>query len=289
MAVSTLFIAACGGGGGGTSNTGAALATQSVGTSGGTVSVSDPSSPLANTSIAIPANALSAATTITIGQVTSGTGFPSDVLVATIGPNGTQFSSPATVTLNYSPAYLTDLGLPSTDIDTTHLKMVTMDPGMDTETLQTNSVNTANHTVTAYTTHLSNFAVVGYSNASLNGTYGAMTYSFQAATHQPNTPAVGTPQAAPLGFKTSIGTATFDGQGNFSFTATSDVDGTGGSNSGSGTYSVASDGSFVIAVSGGDALSGYVLAGGSVAVFSENPGSGAPPEIHVAIKTGAIG
>lgn len=284
-------IAACGGGSSSSSSSSSGvLVSHSVTSSGGTAAVTDPSSPLANTSITIPSGALKSATTITIAQVTSGTGLSSDVLVADIGPTGTTFATPATVTIDYSSAYLTDINLLPADADTTHLKVVAMDPGVANETLPTTSVDATNHTVSAKTTHLSDFAVLGYTDATLDGTYGAVTYTYDNGdvSSQPATSAQGHPQAPPLGFETTNGTATFDGKGSFTFTGTKNVNGTAGSSSASGTYTVNSDGSF--SMSGGDGFSvtGHVLAGSSVAIFSENP-AGSSPKIYVAVKSGASG
>jgi hypothetical protein len=70
---------------------------------GGTVSLPN------GTSVSIPAGALSSPTTITISQDTGAPNAPSTTLVGTpvvLGPEGTQFSSPVTVTLAYDPTLL---------------------------------------------------------------------------------------------------------------------------------------------------------------------------------------
>src|SRR5690242_900022 len=61
-------------------------ATGIVGPAGGVVEVTNAASPLYGSRVAIPAGALSAVTQITIYQVTSGSGYPGDVLVTDIEP-----------------------------------------------------------------------------------------------------------------------------------------------------------------------------------------------------------
>jgi len=111
--VALLALAACGGGGGGNSTISgttpdsgvSVVASQVIDSGGGTVAVTDASSPIAGTQVVIPAGALSSATRITIGQVSGATGLPADVLVAELGPTGTVFSVPVSVTLRYSAQY----------------------------------------------------------------------------------------------------------------------------------------------------------------------------------------
>ena len=55
-----------------------------------------------------------------------------------------------------------------------------------------------------------------YSNASLKGTYSFFSYFFDTTTTQSLTPAAGNVLPVPVGFKTEIGTVTFDGAGNAS-------------------------------------------------------------------------
>jgi hypothetical protein len=74
--------------------------TKTVGTEGGVVSGSD------GTSVNVPMGALGMSTNITITPVTV-TAPPGTVLVGPaydFGPNGTQFSTPVTITLPYDPA-----------------------------------------------------------------------------------------------------------------------------------------------------------------------------------------
>src|SRR5882762_9603077 len=85
-----------------------------------------------------------------------------------LGPTGTVFSVPVSVTIRYSSQYLTNNGIS----DATTLKVVSMDSGVANETLRTISQDTTLNTVTAQTTHFSNFAVLGYTNATLSGSYG---------------------------------------------------------------------------------------------------------------------
>jgi len=86
--VALLALAACGGGGGNSTGIGPhpapgpnVIASQVIGPNGGSVSVTDQSSPLAGTRVVIPPGALSASTLITIGYA-SGSTVPADVLVA---------------------------------------------------------------------------------------------------------------------------------------------------------------------------------------------------------------
>jgi hypothetical protein len=279
-------LTACGGGGGGGSSppsqggppgqTVQPVASQVVDNNGGTVSVSNMASPLDGTKVDIPAGALANPTTITIGQVTSGSGQPADVLVTNLGPSGTVFTKPVSVSIKYSQQYLTDNNI----ADPTTLKVVAMDPGVANDTLGT-TVDTVNHLVTAQTTHFSNFAALGYTNASLNGTYKAVGFQRSLGTRQDNTPSAGTPLPAPRGFRSTLHTFAFDGLGNFTTTNIENLDGTV-SNVGpiSGTYSVTTDGTVSINAAG---VSGTVLAGGSVFLLSSTS-TGTNPGVIVGIK-----
>jgi hypothetical protein len=105
-----------------------------------------------------------------------------------------------------------------------------------------------------------------FSNATLNGTYKAVEYQRHSGAQQANTPSVNTLLPAPRGFKSTLHTFIFDGQGNFTNTTVENLDGVV-SNFGpnTATYSVAADGTVSIAAAG---YSGAVLAGGSVFVLS---------------------
>jgi hypothetical protein len=128
----------------------------------------------------------------------------------------------------------------------------------------------------------------GFNNASLNGSYGMVSYYFTDSVTQPATPSAGSPQAIPLGFSSSNDMVAFDGAGHYTAVGTTNTDGTGSAGNVSGTYSVNSDGSFTLTTSGStDVLAGYILAGGSVLNFSKNPGE--VPSMGVALKTGTWG
>jgi len=113
----------------------------------------------------------------------------------------------------------------------------------------------------------------GFSNASLNGPYGLVTYSYNSSVTQPPTPATGSPQANPRGFNATDAAVNFDGAGHFSASSTTNTDGAGSAGSYSGTYSVNPAGLFTLSVNGSThTSSGYLLAGGSAFNFSNNPG-----------------
>lgn len=251
------------------------LASKTIDATGGTLSVTDTSSPLAGTTVVIPAGALVSPTTITISQVTGGSGLPAGVLVVNLGPTGTVFSVPVTVTVTYLQQYLTDNNIS----DPTTLKIVLMNDGVANETLLTVSQSTVNRTITAQSTHFSNFAALGYSNASLSGPYTVVTYGHVPGTQSSlvNLSVPGTPFSTTLsvpipatGFESEIDTITFNGAGGFTSSDTVNKDGVVTTKSSSGTYSVAPDGTLTIAGS-----TGSVLAGGStfiVAPTSDVPG-----------------
>ena len=105
----SVALTACGGGGGGGGTTQTATDTASavVDASGGTVRVLG-SSTIAGAKIVIPAGALDLSTTISIGPAINAPGFRpvvGDVNTSiTIGPAGTKFQIPATITLPFSAA-----------------------------------------------------------------------------------------------------------------------------------------------------------------------------------------
>src|SRR3954471_19937187 len=109
-----MALASCGSGSGGNSGAvvtnpppvvGPLVASMMVDSAGGTLAVTDASSPLAGTQVMVPAGALASPTMITISSV-SGGGIPANLVVARLGPSGIAFSSPVTVTLPYSAQYL---------------------------------------------------------------------------------------------------------------------------------------------------------------------------------------
>ena len=249
--------------------------------------MTDASSPIAGTQVVIPAGALSSPTRITISQVSGATGLPADVLVAELDPTGMVFSVPVSVTLRYSAQYLAANGIN----DPTTLKLVSIGSGTSNETLRTVGQDTFQNTITAQATHLGRFGVVGYTLASLSGDY-AFNFSILDARFGPpvqigiNVPA--TPYNSPVSvpfpeyaFRDEQGTVTFDGAGNYSWSATRNVAGTTTPVSGSGQYTVTADGTMALDFG----VVGTVLAGGSTFVLAAT--AGVPViEMGVGVKKG---
>ena len=274
-------IYGCGGGGGGATSGSTIAGSKIVDATGGSVSVTDPSSALAGTTVQIPAGALANPTTITISQGSS-VGLPAGSLVVNFGPSGTVFAKPVTVTVKYSQQYLANNGIsnPAT------LKVVVVN-GDVSETLATVSTDTVNRTVTAQTTHFSNFVALGYSNASLSGTYTFSDYYVNSSSSNatsivpisvPSTPYTAnlTVPIAKRGFTVETGTVTFDGVGAFTISGTKNVDGVVSSMAQSGSYSVAPDGTLTVGT-----MAGSVLAGGSSFIAASRTGA---PEVLVGVK-----
>jgi len=251
--------------------------------SGGTIAVTG-SSPIAGTQAAFPAGALSGPTTVTLSQITGAGGVPGDVLVIELGPAGTVFSRPVTVTIKVLPQYLTNRGIS----DPTTLKVVALTAGAAGDTLRTVSRNLEQRTVTAQATRAGRFAVLGYSNATLSGTYGfnftIMDSRFGSPgtldVEVPDTPFEGTVSVPFPGyaFASELGTIAFDGAGNYSWSGTRNNGGTPRAVSGSGIYSVEADGTMSLDIG----PVGNVLAGGST--FNLTATSGAVVELGVGVK-----
>lgn len=274
------LLGACGGGGGGAGTAETSqpqttiLASQTIDSAGGTIGVTDPASPIAGTQVVIPPGALAGPTLITIGQVGGTTGLPADVLVAELGPSGMVFSVPVTVTMRYDPAYLAAHGI----TDPTTLKLVAINSGSANETLRTLAQDTGQQTLTAHATHAGMFGVAGYTLASLSGDY-AMNFTMidarfgppvQIAVNVPSTPYSG-PASVPFpayGFRAEQGTVSFDGAGNYSWTATRNVAGVSTPVGGSGQYTVSADGRMALDFG----VEGSVLAGGSTFVLAATDG-----------------
>ncbi len=251
-------------------------ASQVVGAAGGTVAVTDPTSPLLGTQVVIPPGALATPTTITIGTSTTAAslGLPGSVLVTDFGPSGTVFAQPVTITIKYRAQYLTD----GQFTDPRILKVVAMAAGRARETLRTTAQDTSALTISARTTHFTPFAALGPSAATLNGDYFYASTSYASSTPQQGANTVGSPQLEPRGFEVEIGTARFDGTGGGSFTATRNLDGVGAPMGGSFTYAVAPDGTY-----SADNMRGGVLAGGSLLVFGTSSGT---PRFALGLKKG---
>jgi hypothetical protein len=290
-----MALGACGSGGGDSGAVvatdpppviGPAVASMMVDSAGGTLAVTDPSSPLVGTQVTVPAGALSSPTMISIAQV-SGAGIPANVVVARFGPSGIVFSNPVTVTLPYSAQYLAANAIS----DPATLKIVAFNRNFANETLRTIAQDTNQNTVTAQTAHFSDFGVVGYTLASLSGDY-AMNFTMidarfgspvQIAVDVPRVPyktTLNVPFPA-YAFRDEQGTVTFDGAGNYRWSAIRNVAGTMTEAGGDGTYTVSPDG--ILALDFG--LEGSVLAGGSTFVLAATH-SAAVIEMGMGVKKG---
>ena len=127
---------------------------------------------------------------------------------------------------------------------------------------------------------------LGYSNASLSGTYAMTNFYTESATSNPlSTVSVSIPSSPfvtdlqiPGRFKTGVdlGTVTFDGAGHFTYSGSQNRDGVVASVTSSGAYSVAADGSMTI-----DELSGRVLSGGGTFILAS---TSSDPQIAVGVK-----
>lgn len=282
-------LAACGGGvdsgaGGGDGSTTTVAARGVVGAGGGTVAVTDASSPIAGTQVAIPAGALSQPTTITISQVAGAGGVPGDVLVAELGPVGTGFSVPVNVTMRYAAQYPSNNGIG----DATTLKVVAMTAAAANETLRTVSQDTGRNAVSAQSLRFGRFAVLGYGNATLSGTYG---FDFTIVDPRFGTPeliAIDVPALPFVGtlsvpfpayaFSTEVGAITFDGTGRYSWSGIRSTAGVPLAVTGSGSYSVDADGRMALDIG----PSGNVLAGGSAFILTS--ASGPVVELGMGVK-----
>jgi hypothetical protein len=122
-----------------------------------------------------------------------------------------------------------------------------------------------------------------YSNASMSGPYSLIHADFSTGPTQGPAPSVGSPLPALQGFTNSQGTATFDGNSNWSWTGLISGNGVITPSTTSGTYSVASDGTFNLTDPGSNIDKGQILAGGKV-VISVQGNAAHDPGISVAIK-----
>jgi len=129
-----------------------------------------------------------------------------------------------------------------------------------------------------------------YSNASLKGRYNLIDRNYNAGTTQviAPQPGSGVRQPAPLGFDVNIGTFIADGNGNWSVQLNSNTDGVPGTQTHSGTYSVAADGSLTINTGEPTPKTGRVQNGGDNWYFTA-PANATPsltkdPEFVYAVK-----
>src|SRR5215831_5552675 len=143
----TLAAVGCGGGGGGSGKPpGGAPTMMKVGTTGGAVSSSD-----GNLAVSIPAGALPGDVTITTEPAVA----PAEGAVSTvyeIGPTGTQFAMPVTLTLHYDMAMLNGAAESSLRVATFANGAWQLLPGA--------VVDMNAKTVSGVTTHLSPYAVI---------------------------------------------------------------------------------------------------------------------------------
>lgn len=145
-ALVSLFLAGCGGGSSKPTTPTGPTASASIGTAGGTVASTD-----GTLQVVIPAGALPSDLTVTVTPTTS----PGGAAVGTvyeIGPTGTKFAMPVTLTLAYDP---TKLG----GADPSMLRVATYASG-SWQMLPGAKVDTTAMTVSGTTTHLSPYALV---------------------------------------------------------------------------------------------------------------------------------
>lgn len=161
--VMVLFVmAGCSGGGG---NGGVIipaanndLVTGIIGTNGGSLIT-----PSGNTTLAVPAGALTNAVTISVAQNVTNDSLGAIQMPYQFGPSGLQFGAPATVTFTYDPASLDGL-------DENQLKVAYESDGQYVP-IDGSVVDTVNHTVTALIAHFSDYGTVDYT-APLNTAFG---------------------------------------------------------------------------------------------------------------------
>lgn len=189
IVVISVIFAACGGGGGGGTESGGTVGTvatfttgdyasttlskSSVGASGGTISISDASSPLNGLSIVVPSGATDEdiSFTITYADISAETGLPEGaastskaIKIATSGSsewnNEQMFNLPIKVTLPYTA--------PSEGESSVRFYVYNSDGSLEAAGLE--SMDTTNHTVTFYTRTFANTAEVSrMASISVNG------------------------------------------------------------------------------------------------------------------------
>ena len=169
----------------------------------------------------------------------------------------------------YSLEYMAANGIS----DPATLKMIAVAGGVANETFPT-SADPVQNVVTAQPTHLGRFGVLGYTLSSLSGDY-AFNFSMidarfgssaQISVDVPRTPysgALSVPFPA-ASFRAEQGTVTFDGAGNYSWTAVRNVGGSPTDVFGSGTYTIDTEGNLALDFG----IKGTVLAGGSAFVLA---------------------
>ena len=142
--------------------------------------------------VAIPAGALAADMTVTVTP-TSSPGGGAVGTVYEIGPSGTQFSAPVTLSLHYDPANLNGAAEGS-------LRVATFAAGT-WQILAGAAVDTSAKIVTGTTTHLSLYGLILESNGAICATVGGGMRCSNASTssrrcHAPRAPARTPPMSA---------------------------------------------------------------------------------------------
>jgi Tol biopolymer transport system component len=130
-----------------------AIAATAVGASGGTVTLAS------DVTLAIPAGALAAATTITVVPEAAAAGDSRLIAGSTyqFGPDGTTFRAPVTLRLAYDPALL------PAGVSEQHLHVVTRDAqGGEWTEVPGSTVDVATKTVTAAVTHFSEYGLMEF-------------------------------------------------------------------------------------------------------------------------------
>jgi hypothetical protein len=255
-----LLAVGCGGGGGSSPAPAPApapapgpvtnQASKSIDSTGGTVTVTGSGDSLLGSSVTVPAGALSSATTITIGQVTSGSPYASDVLLTNLGPSGTTFAMPVTAQLKYSPMYLSDNGISGTPTASTFRVQAIGANGLE-QVLTPSAIDTANALVTVQTSHFSNFAPLAYSNKLFNGAGRAVLLGYFPDTLMQPALTANAPIPWPVGFQSLLYNGMPDGAGNIPGTFIGTVDGTpiATPQSFTATYNISSSGILQLAQS----------------------------------------
>ena len=149
------FGLSCGGGGGSNnSKESTPEASATIGPSGRTVEVTNPSSPLYGVRVEVPAGALEADTTITVNQVVSEPQIPETAdkvsKIISLKPNGIVFNVPATITIPYD----------DTNVSDESTLQVYAYNGLSWEGVTFKSRDINANTITALTAHFSDFGVL---------------------------------------------------------------------------------------------------------------------------------
>lgn len=158
-----LCLSGCGGGGGGGSSSSSSggnsggggsapvVASKPVGPDGDIVEVTDSTNALKGASVAIPQNALSNSTNITISSVSTPPAFAGaeNIKAVDFGPSGTKFEAPVTITVPYDPAKVQDEN---------NLLVYTYDEANGYwKAEKTVNIDTVNYLITALADHFSTY------------------------------------------------------------------------------------------------------------------------------------